>query len=263
MLSLVRTVYYGAFSTLLLVACNSAVENIDATQEKSAQQTNPNLIALYTFNEGMGETIYDVSGVAPALNLRIDDSSATHWISDGLSIDSNTEIRSYVNADKVNNALARANAITAEAWIKPTNTAQSGPARVITLSQDHSYRNFMLGQSDSQYVVRLNTTTNSVNGTPEYKTEIDTVTTELTHVVFTWDVSSQTATIYLNGQLVSQSATQFTGDLSFEAYELILTNEINITDGSPRFWLGEIYLVALYDRALNPDEILKNYNSGH
>ena len=87
-------------------------------QEKLTQQTLPNLIALYTFNEDHGETIFDVSGVAPALNLRITDPSATHWIPGGLSIDSVTEIRSFANADKINTAIAGANAILP--WAKVT-----------------------------------------------------------------------------------------------------------------------------------------------
>jgi hypothetical protein len=81
-------------------------------------------------------------------------------------------------------------------------------------------------------------------------------------VVFTWDVSSQTATIYINGKLISQSDKKFTGDLSFSAFELVLANEINIADGKPRFWLGEMYMVAIYDRALSPKEIVQNYNAG-
>jgi hypothetical protein len=252
---------------LLLTACNSAVENIDGTQEKtnqqkSAQQNTPNLIALYTFNEGAGETIFDVSGIEPAINLTIVDASATHWIAKGLSINAETKIRSDVNADKINNAIASANALSAEAWVRPANITQSGPSRIISLSQDPSYRNFTLGQSGSKYIVRLNTTTNSVNGLPALETPIDTLTAALTHVVFTWDVSSQTATIYINGKLISQSDKKFTGDLSFSAFELVLANEINIADGKPRFWLGEMYMVAIYDRALSPKEIVQNYNAG-
>jgi hypothetical protein len=247
---------------LLLAACNSAVENIDDTQENSTLQKDPSLIALYTFNEGDGETIFDVSGVEPALNLRIANASATHWIAKGLSIDSATEIRSSATADKINNAITNANALSVEAWIKPANTTLGGPSRIVTVSLNPSERNFTVGQSKISYIVRLNATTNSVNGTPAFETPLNALTTALTHVVFTWDVSSQTAAIYLNGQLTSKSETVFTGDLSFQAFELILANEINIADGAPRYWLGELYLVALYHRALSAEEIAKNYNAG-
>ena len=261
MYSLIRTTKYAMFF-LLLTACNSAIENLDSVQQKSVQQKNPNLIALYTFHEGAGETIFDVSGVEPAINLRIVDTSATHWIPQGLSIDTVTEIRSDYNADKITNAIVNANALSAEAWIKPANTTQGGPSRIISLSLNPSYRNFTLGQSASKYIARLHTTNSTVNGTPAFETPLDTVTTELTHVVFTWDVSSQTASTYINGKLNSQSATQFTGDLSFDAFELMLANEINIDDGSPRIWLGEMYLIALYNRALSAEEIMQNFNAG-
>jgi hypothetical protein len=196
------------------------------------------------------------------MNLRIVDASATHWISKGLSIATVTEIRSFDTADKINNAIASANAFSAEAWIKPANTTQGGPSRIISPSRNPSYRNFTLGQSASRYIARLHTTTNSVNGTPAFETPLDTLTTELTHVVFTWDVSSQTADIYINGQLKTKSKAKFTGDLSFNAFELMLANEINIDDNSPRIWLGEMYLIALYDRALSAEEVKQNYNAG-
>jgi hypothetical protein len=266
MLLFIRTIWFMVVITIL-AGCNSAVENIDGMQNrlpqnKLPQKTTSNLIALYTFKEGTGETIHDISGIEPAVDLRIADTSATHWTAGGLSIDSVTEIRSTANADKINNAIASANALSAEAWLKPANTNQSGPARIVSLSHDPRYRNFTLGQSATRFSVRLHTTTNSENGTPEFQTPLDTATTELTHVVFTWDVSSQRASIYVNGQLASQSETIFTGDLSFTPYELVLANEINIDDNSPRIWLGEMFLVALYDRALNQDEILQHYDAG-
>jgi hypothetical protein len=261
MLYLIRTTGFLVVFTLL-TGCNSAVESIDDTQDRLPQKTTSNLIALYTFEEGTGETVHDVSGVEPPIDLRIADTSATHWTADGLSIDSVTEIRSTGTADKINNAIASANALSVEAWLKPANTTQGGPARIVSLSRDPSYRNFTLGQSATRFSVRLHTTTNSVNGTPDFQSPLDTVTTELTHVVFTWDVSSQKATIYRNAQLSSQSETIFTGDLSFTPYELVLANEININDNSPRIWLGEMFLVALYDRALSQEEILQHYDAG-
>jgi hypothetical protein len=74
--------------------------------------------APYTFNESMGDTIFDVSCVAPALDLRIIDTSATHRIPQGLSINSRTEIRSDVNVDKITNAMSNANALSAKTSIK-------------------------------------------------------------------------------------------------------------------------------------------------
>lgn len=251
-----------AIVLLLLTACNSAVENIDSNLEKIVQKNTPNLIALYTFNEGGGDTIFDVSGVEPAINLTISDVSATRWLAKGLSINSHTEIRSVDTADKINTAIANANALSVEAWVKPANTTQGGPSRIVTLSVNPSERNLTLGQSANRYIVRLKTTTNSSNGTPAFEAPLDSLTTNLTHVVFTWDVATQQAAIYINGRLISQSTTIFTGDLSFSPYELVLADEINITDGSPRFWLGEMYLVALYDRALTQEEITKHYNAG-
>ena len=56
--------------------------------------------------------------------------------------------------------------MTIEAWIKPANTTQAGPARIVTLSKDPSSRNFTLGQKAGVYEVRFRTTTTSPNGEP-------------------------------------------------------------------------------------------------
>jgi len=60
----------------------------------------------------------------------------------------------------------RAQALTIEAWIKPANSTQAGPARIVTLSKDTGGRNFTLGQKAGVYEVRFRTTTTSANGEP-------------------------------------------------------------------------------------------------
>ncbi len=56
--------------------------------------------------------------------------------------------------------------MTIEAWVKPANTTQSGPARIVTLSRDPGSRNFTLGQKAGAYEVRFRTTSTSANGEP-------------------------------------------------------------------------------------------------
>ena len=53
-----------------------------------------------------------------------------------------------------------------EAWVTPAQEVQSGPARIVTLSQDHVNRNFTLGQEEDAYELRLRTTETSDNGLP-------------------------------------------------------------------------------------------------
>jgi hypothetical protein len=69
-------------------------------------------------------------------------------------------------AVKIFNAVSKSGEITIEAWIKPANTTQAGPARIVTVSKDTGSRNFTLGQKAGAYEVRFRTTSTSPNGEP-------------------------------------------------------------------------------------------------
>ena len=211
---------------------------------------------LYTFAEGSGATIHDVSGVGVPLDLTVT-SGTVGWVSGGLLISSASLIKSAGPATKINEACQATNEISIEAWVKPANTTQSGPARIITLSSNPSSRNFTLGQSDSSFDQRLRTTATGVNGIPSLATPERFLSTELTHVIYTFD-SEGIARFYVNGTEVSNQTIG--GDLSNwkGTYALALANELS----NNRPWLGELYLVAIYDRALNPQEINQNFQEG-
>jgi hypothetical protein len=64
--------------------------------------------------------------------------------------------------------------------------------------------------------------------------------------------------IYVDGVEVANAIVA--GDLDNWAgnHRLGLANEL--TQDQP--WLGELYLVAIYNRALTPDEVSQNYDAG-
>ncbi len=55
-----------------------------------------------------------------------------------------------------------------ELAVRPYKLNQTGPARIFTISQDHEHRNFTIGQSGRDLVVRLRTRATGSNGMPEY-----------------------------------------------------------------------------------------------
>jgi hypothetical protein len=128
------------------------------------------LQARYTFTEGDGLLIHDTSGHEPALNLYIEDKSAAAWRDDGLHVHSPVVIATQESAERLTAAIQNSNAFTIEAWITPAETAQTGPARIVTLSRDTSMRNFTLGQDNLVYEARLRTTAASANGLPALRT---------------------------------------------------------------------------------------------
>jgi len=135
---------------------------------KAGQAATPrDALVFYDFREGSGQTIKDCSGKSDPLNLRIEDPSAVQWLSGGgLAIQSPVLIASQVPADKVTDAIRKSGAITIEAWIKPANITQSGPARIVTVSRDPGSRNFTLGQKAGAFEVRFRSTSTTANGEP-------------------------------------------------------------------------------------------------
>jgi len=126
------------------------------------------LIAAYDFEEGGGTVVHDISGYQTPADLMIADNQAVTWIQGGLSVDSSTIIKSSSAPQKIMDALQASNEITLEAWVKPANLTQTGPARIVSFSKDTGYRNFTLGQTIDEYRMRLRTTNTTNNGIPEH-----------------------------------------------------------------------------------------------
>ena len=221
------------------------------------------LVALYELEEGSGTTIQDSSGFGSPLDLTIGDSGSVRWISGGLSVDSSVVISSGVAATKVHNSIIASGELTIEAWLTPTQLSYSQlPARIVSLSVDPGNRNVTLGQgvfgsSGDRFSTRLRTTATNNNGTPSTATPVGSVTTDLTHVVYVRDAVGNVQ-YYIDGAISSTASTP--GSLANwnTSYPLLLANEIT----GDRPWLGEMHLVAIYDRALSTSEVDQNYDAG-
>ncbi len=221
------------------------------------------LLSFYTFSERGGATVFDRSPRGQPLDLDVLDLSAVQWTEGGLTIRSPTMIVSHHAAAKITDAVRQSNEITLEAWIRPANTRQNGPARIITLSSDPHHRNFTLGQgvfggSSSVYDVRFRSTATSSNGEPSLTSPHNSLTAQLTHVVYTRN-SSGTTRIFLDGNLVQSGRTGGTLSNWDRSMRLTLGNEVCDED---RSWLGEYRLMAIYDRALSHEEIVQNFLAG-
>ena len=230
---------------------------VDEEPQPTARVTD-GLQVLYTFKEGTGGTVGDVSGVGTPLNLVVESEAAVSWkAGGGLVINSATMLASAEAATKVIEAVKASNELTLEGWLTPANLTQAGPARILTLSSDYHHRNCQLGQAETLYDVQLRTTTTTVNGRPSLSTAAGTLTTALTHVVYT-HAASGLSRIYLNGDLSVEKQSE--GDLTNwdDTYRLILANELI---GS-RSWQGEYYLIAVYARALSAEEVKQNLTAG-
>lgn len=215
------------------------------------------LLALYTFDAHDGGTVHDVSGVGPALDLAIETPEATEWIPGGLRVTGNAAIATPGPAAKIIDAVRASNALTIEAWVAPADLAQTGPARIATLSQDTGARNVTLGQDGTAYQGRLRTTETSDNGIPALKTADGLTATRLQHVVYARDASGQ-ARVFVDG--AEAAAETVGGDLSNwdSGYRFGLANEFVRS----RAWRGTYRLVAVYGRALSATEVSGHFAAG-
>jgi hypothetical protein len=220
-------------------------------------RSTSNLAALYTFEDGSGPLVRDVSGVGSPLDLTINDLSKVTWLpAGGLSIDQSVVIKSN-GATKIIDACQGSNAISIEAWSQTNDDAQSGPARMVSLSSNTLNRNFTLGQDGDRYDVRLRTSLTNNNGVPSLAVPASTVNEELTHTVYTRNADGL-ASIYINGipQVVGTIAGVI--DNWNAGYDLVLANEAT----GDRAWLGQLSLVAVYCTALDVSQVAQNQAAG-
>ena len=241
-----------------------AVNNIAGATTSAAATLGPygnSLLVLYTFQEGSGTTVRDLSQVGPPLDLEISNAGAVRWLPNGgLAIDSNVLIASPGPASKIIDAGRASGELTVEVWVKPANTTQTGPARLITVSADSGNRNFTLGQDGSVYQFRYRTTATGPNGdssTGYLTTATEVDTTRSSHIVYTRSQEGQTK-IYVDGVFDSELLISGTPASWNENYRLALGNELT----SDRSWLGELHRAAIYSYALTAEEIAGQFAAG-
>jgi hypothetical protein len=216
------------------------------------------LLALYLLDEGEGTAVHDRSGADPPLNLEIRDKSKVLWSknSNGVEFIGSSMIVSNGNADRLFKDLRSSKGLSIEVWFSPANLSQTGPARIVSMSQDPGQRDFTVGQSGQDLTIRLRTTETSGNGIPELNTKNHVLSQRMTHLLTTYDGAVKR--LYINGRLHSESQG-LAGDFStWENYPLIIGNELT----GDRTWLGKVFLVAIYNRSLSADEVLRNYQIG-
>ncbi len=229
---------------------------------------NSGAIAFYDFKAGMGETAFDRSGVAPAIDLTL---VGTEWVPGGGIQFPAAATKAFAPQEtsvKLFNRIADANtgsqAYSVEAWVIPENNAQDGPARIVNYSVDTGNRNFGTGQVGTYYIFRNRSPNSNNNGSnPNLRTPDNSLATSIQHVVATFDQQNGRR-LYIDGQLTLDSTTDpdptvpTTLDNWNNTYRLILGNEH--TDD--RQWLGQILLVAIYDKSLTQAQIATNFTAG-
>ena len=220
----------------------------------SNKRVNFSLQALYEFKETSGTIVHDVSAVGSALDLNILTPTQTQWTGYTLKTTGPASINTVSPATKLFNAFASSNELTLETWLKPADEVEF--AKIITISQDTTNVNFSLTQNGDKIegIIRTSVTDNSG---VSVITSTGVTKLSLTHVVLTKN-SDGIVKIYVDG--VEKASGSINGDFSNwnSSYLLAFANEL--VGNQP--WLGNLNLVAFFDRALNSQEVIHNFNYG-
>ena len=105
----------------------------------------------------------------------------------GIVLKEGTVLTTRGLASGLTKAISSSGAFSVEAWIRPANQGQTGPARIVGISDSIWRRNFTLGEEDSSAVFRVRNTTNGPNGADQELEVKDAIRNSLQHLVAIYD----------------------------------------------------------------------------
>lgn len=142
--------------------------------------------------------------------------------------------------------------LSIEAVLLPANLEQGGPARIITFSNDWSSRNVTLGQQKNKLILRLRTPKTGPNGAKPELSLCPVSAGKQTHVIVTYKKGRIVG--YQDGKQVF-STNKVTGDFSnWSPHHFLFGDEWS----EDRDWSGTLEGIAIYNRALGPEEAKQN-----
>lgn len=246
------------------MAKSDSVLNAETRDDDS--RINKGLVALYKYQEGSGNIVHDVSGFGDPLDLYINYEGNIIWDTvQGLEI---TRDAILVPSDmnmKVVESCIETQAITLETWIRTGSIEQDGPSNIITIS-DPLDKGIALSQEfeyndDLKYYFSADIATSNsiVNDSLALATKQMYESIALQHLVYTRNADG-TETFYVDGEEQgSQTGTRDFSSWNSTTFKLSLCNSLGFSNP----WKGKLFLTAIYNVALSPDQVDQNYLAGH
>lgn len=218
-------------------------------------------IAKWDFSEGEGVLAADSSGVEPRMNLTL--FGDAEWVGgNGIRLGAQGRAQATTAASKkLADRIKASSEYTIEAWVAPANVSQEGPARILTYSSGTSGRNFTLGQTGFSYEFLNRASGTGSNGEPALATDPAAKLLQATqqHLVLTYSPVSGRR-LYVNGVDSGDPDPAAAGNLNGwdDGFAFVIGSE----PSGARQWQGVVRFVAIYNRALTPEEIDTNFDAG-
>lgn len=216
--------------------------------EPGAERVERGLVALYPLD---GLPAEDATGTLPDLEPR---GEVEQLDPHGVHLDGDAALETPGAAPEVAGRVD--DAFTLEAWVRSGDPAQDGPARIVSSSDgtDLADVNVHLGQERHCLSIRIGVG----DGDAEWLL-VDRVfdrPRRAWHLVVTYERGTVRA--YVDGRLRARARTGGDG-LDWDPGRPLLVGDEATGD---RGFRGDVYLVALYDRALTPAEVRRNLAAG-
>ncbi|MEP7311337.1 MAG: LamG domain-containing protein [Pseudomonadota bacterium] len=239
---------------------SKALTLYDGVVASGGNRYDTNVIALYEFKTGTGNTIFDTSGVEPALNLTMSGNAA--WVGGwGIEVKTGGKAQGTTTASKkLSDKIKATGEYSLELWAAPANVVQED-AFLMSYSGGAMSRNATLSQRAYQYEAFGRASTTDANGAPALLTR-DTdrdAQASLQHIVLTYDPVNGRR-LYVNGNATGDVDPRSGGSLADwdDTFALVLGNETS----NNRQWAGVIKLAAVHNRALTAVQIQQNFAAG-
>jgi hypothetical protein len=239
----------------------------EGTVASGGSRYDANVIALYEFKTGSGNTVFDTSGVDPAADLTLagtdkGDNRDFEWVGGwGVQFKSPTAKAqaSTTASRKFYQRITLTGEYSIEAWVIPGNVTQED-SRIVSYSGSKTARNFTLGQTMYNYEFFGRSSTTDANGEMKLATKDgeERLQAALQHVVVTFD-PVRGRRIYVNGEDTGVSEASGGSLAEWDnSFAFVLGNEVS----NDKPWAGVVRLVAIHDRALTPEQIKQNFAAG-
>ena len=237
-----------------------ALHLYDGTVAAGGNRYETHTIAKYEFKTGTGTTVFDTSGVEPALNLTM--SGTAEWVGGwGINIRAGGKAQGTTTASKkLSDRLKATGEYSIELWAAPANVTQED-AYIFSYSGGVMSRNVTVAQRAYQYEALARSSTTGANGAPALLTrDADRdAQASLQHIVLTYDPVNGRR-LYVNGNFTGDADPRSGGTLADwdDTFALVLGNETS----NNRQWQGVLRFAAVHSRALNLEQIQQNFAAG-